>query len=174
MWAEALINPLLMPVRTVEQSSLLSGGARFLWERSLLNISILSIGIPSLGLVLFKNMSSMALPLRGEVAWDDVDCHTDSLHNIFPLALGALHRAGTLLRFVCDLILYDLLCVHVPYLWHMTIFDAIVVSFKCPTFTPLGYVGGHNHAYDFLSNHGFDFVIPRLESHCSSSLGSSF
>ena len=81
-----------------------------------------------------------------------------------PSILALIHRAETLLLFVCDLIPYDLLLVCTPYLWHVAIFNVVVKSFKCPTFTLLGYVGGHNHAYGFLSNCRFGFVIPRLES----------
>ena len=35
------------------------------------------------------------------------------------------------------------------------------------SFTPLGYVSGYNHAYDFLSNRRFVFFIPRLKGCCS-------
>ena len=77
-----------------------------------------------------------------------------------------------LLFFVCDLISFDLLCVHVPYLRHVVSFSVVVMSFKCPTFTPLSYVGGHSHAY--RRNRRFGYVILRLESHSSNFLGSSF
>ena len=93
-----------------------------------------------------------------------------------PQRLGAFRGTETLLLFVCDLIPYDLLRVHVhvSYLRHVASFNVVVVSFEFPTFAPKSYVGGHNHTYGFLSNHRFCYIVPRLESCRPSFLGSSF
>ena len=91
----------------------------------------------------------------------------------FPQRFGALFRARMLLL-ICGLIPCGFLCVRTSYLWHVASFITIVMPFKCPTFTPLDCIGGHNHTYNFLSNPHFVFVVPCLESHFSNFLGLSF
>ena len=92
----------------------------------------------------------------------------------FPQCLGTLRWVRTLLPFVCDRILSDLLHVQVPHLWHVASLNVAVMSFGCPTFMPLSYVGGHNHTYSFLFNYPFGYVVPRLDSRHSSFLGLLF
>ena len=137
------------------------------------SISIFSLRVPYLRLALLKNVSSMGLPPRGKVVWDDVDCHVVSSHKICPPVSWRFAQAYDVITFC--LRPYPVWSLaRLSYFWHVVIFNVVVMLFKWPMFMPLGYVGGHNHAYSFLSNRRFGFVVLHLESRRSSSLGSSF
>ena len=154
-----VINLTLAPIRIFERSLFMSGGVCLLRASPLPDIQV--------ALYTFFPHESPHwgwLYLEISPVWDypfTVRSHDMTWTTILaghitfpPQHFSTLCRAGTLLLF-CDLILCDLLRVWAPYLWHAALFITVVMSFECPMFMPLSYVGGHNHAYSFLSNRHF-------------------